>query len=127
MLGEPSPPTVVRIDTSPTTAITASSAAPVSKLHPGDGVTALGTNENGTAAARVTDSGSSTASGGNGRSGGGNGRGERLEARSQPHTSAAVSTTSRSFAISSSRVIRFPSTVEEKPHCGERQSWSSGM
>src|SRR6478672_4754915 len=41
-----------------------------------------------------------------------------------PHTPAAASTTSRSLARSSSTVIAFPSTVEAKPHCGERQSWS---
>jgi hypothetical protein len=40
----------------------------------------------------------------------------------QPHTSAAVSTTSRSLARCSSAVSLFPSTVEEKPHCGDRHS-----
>src|SRR5579862_3051162 len=43
-----------------------------------------------------------------------------------PHTSAAVSTMRRSLATSSSYVSTFPSTVEENPHCGERQSCSSG-
>src|SRR5579863_9544771 len=43
-----------------------------------------------------------------------------------PQTSAAVSTMRRSLATSSSYVSMFPSTVEEKPHCGERQSCSSG-
>ena len=44
----------------------------------------------------------------------------------QPQTSAAVSTTSRSLAACSSAVSALPSTVEEKPHCGDRQSCSSG-
>ena len=48
----------------------------------------------------------------------------RTELLAYPHTSAAVSTTSRSFATSSSSVSALPSTVEEKPHCGDRQSWS---
>ena len=43
-----------------------------------------------------------------------------------PQTSAAVSTMRRSFATSSSYVSTLPSTVEEKPHCGDRQSCSSG-
>jgi ribosomal protein S18 acetylase RimI-like enzyme len=47
--------------------------------------------------------------------------GER-RAYTPPHTSSAVSTTSRSFAISSSIESRLPSTVDENPHCGERQS-----
>src|SRR3954454_14005495 len=42
-----------------------------------------------------------------------------------PQTSAAVSTTRRSFAACWSRVSTLPSTVEEKPHCGDRQSWST--
>src|SRR5438034_607744 len=42
----------------------------------------------------------------------------------QPQISSAVSTTSWSFATWSSCVTRLPSTVDEKPHCGERQSWS---
>jgi hypothetical protein len=42
--------------------------------------------------------------------------------RAQPHTSAAVSTTSLSLARCSSAVSLFPSTVEEKPHCGDRHS-----
>jgi hypothetical protein len=45
---------------------------------------------------------------------------------SQPQISSAVSTISRSFAICCSWVTRLPSTVDENPHCGERQSWSSG-
>src|SRR5207247_9884045 len=40
--------------------------------------------------------------------------------------SRAVTTTRRSLAISSSRVNALPSTVDEKPQCGERQSCSSG-
>jgi hypothetical protein len=44
------------------------------------------------------------------------------ESASQPHTSYATSTMSRSFATSSSYVSTLPSTVDEKPHCGERQS-----
>ena len=44
----------------------------------------------------------------------------------QPRTSCAVSTTSRSFFTSSSYVTSLPSSVEANPHCGERQSWSSG-
>ncbi len=44
----------------------------------------------------------------------------------QPQTSWAVSTTRRSLAISSSWVRALPSTVEEKPHWGERQSCSRG-
>ena len=51
-------------------------------------------------------------------------RGEaaRLSPRPQPQTSAAVSTTSRSLARCSSAVSLLPSTVEEKPHCGDRHS-----
>src|SRR3954454_13214419 len=45
---------------------------------------------------------------------------------SQPQTSSAVSTTSRSLAFSCSTVSSLPSTVEENPHCGERQSCSRG-
>src|ERR1044072_5284448 len=45
---------------------------------------------------------------------------------SQPQTSSAVSTTSRNLACSCSTVSSLPSTVEENPHCGERQSCSSG-
>ncbi len=41
-----------------------------------------------------------------------------------PQTSSATSTTSRSFAAWSSAESALPSTVDEKPHCGERQSWS---
>src|SRR5690606_6532129 len=43
-----------------------------------------------------------------------------------PHTSSAIARTSRSFAHCCSSVSRLPSSVEEKPHCGERQSCSSG-
>src|SRR5690606_2900051 len=43
-----------------------------------------------------------------------------------PQTSRAVSTTSASFARCASTWIRLPWTVDEKPHCGDRQSWSSG-
>ena len=38
----------------------------------------------------------------------------------------ATSTISRSFAHCSSAVSALPSTVEEKPHCGDRHSCSSG-
>ena len=43
----------------------------------------------------------------------------------QPHTSFAVSTINRSFAACCSRESALPSTVEEKPHCGDRHSWST--
>src|SRR5262249_26820674 len=39
-----------------------------------------------------------------------------------PHTSRAVSTTSRSFAACDSRAISLPCTVLENPHCGDRHS-----
>src|SRR4051794_22890157 len=42
----------------------------------------------------------------------------------QPQTSCAVSTISRSLSACCSRESALPSTVEEKPHCGERHSWS---
>jgi hypothetical protein len=42
--------------------------------------------------------------------------------RAEPQTSSAVSTTSRSLASCSSSVSALPSTVDEKPHWGERQS-----
>jgi hypothetical protein len=45
---------------------------------------------------------------------------------SQPQISSAVSTIRRSFATCCSWVTRLPSTVDENPHCGERQSCSSG-
>ena len=48
-----------------------------------------------------------------------------LTRRQSPQTSAAVSTTSRSLSHCCSSVIALPSTVEEKPHCGDRQSWST--
>src|SRR5207245_10047059 len=38
-----------------------------------------------------------------------------------PQISSAVSTTRRSLAICSSSVSSFPSTVDEKPHWGDRQ------
>jgi hypothetical protein len=44
----------------------------------------------------------------------------------QPQTSCATWTIRRSFATCSSCVMALPSTVEEKPHCGDRQSCSSG-
>ena len=44
----------------------------------------------------------------------------------QPQTDFAVSTIRRSLShCCSSRERRCPRTVEEKPHCGERQSWST--
>jgi hypothetical protein len=42
----------------------------------------------------------------------------------EPQTSSATSTISRSFAISWSTERSFPSNVDEKPHCGDRQSCS---
>jgi len=60
---EESTGTVVKVDTGTGTTISVSSSATVTKLHPGDSVTVLGTNKNGTVSAtRVTDSGSSTTS-----------------------------------------------------------------
>ena len=47
-----------------------------------------------------------------------------LAASDLPHTSSASSTISRSFAHCSSSVRTLPSSVEAKPHCGERQNWS---
>src|SRR5262249_16499169 len=54
--------------------------------------------------------------------------GERksVEHRPQPHTARGVPMRSRNLAFCSSIVSALPSTVEEKPHCGLRQSWSSG-
>jgi hypothetical protein len=49
---------------------------------------------------------------------------EERACQAVPQTSSAVSTTRRSFAACSSALRLLPSTVEEKPHCGERQSWS---
>ena len=43
-----------------------------------------------------------------------------------PQTAAAVSTISASLAACSSWVRALPSTVEEKPHCGDRHSCSIG-
>src|SRR5919205_2300553 len=43
-----------------------------------------------------------------------------------PHTSVAVSTTSRSFCTCTSREISLPCTVLENPHCGDNASCSSG-
>src|SRR4029079_4171262 len=51
---------------------------------------------------------------------------ERGAGARPPQTSCAVSTRSRSLATSSSYVTSLPSSVEANPHCGERQSWSSG-
>src|SRR5690606_8721613 len=53
-------------------------------------------------------------------------RRRRLRAQCSPQTSSAVSITSLSFAACDSRAISLPCTVLEKPHCGERQSCSSG-
>src|SRR5262245_22251148 len=47
--------------------------------------------------------------------------------QAHPHTSSATSTTRRSLAHCSSSERILPSSVEAKPHCGERQSWSSAM
>src|SRR6185312_16291949 len=43
----------------------------------------------------------------------------------RPHTSLAISTIILSFAHCSSSARTLPSSVEAKPHCGDRQSWSS--
>src|SRR6266511_1306145 len=43
----------------------------------------------------------------------------------QPQTSFEISTIMRSFAHCSSSARTLPSSVEAKPHCGERQYWSS--
>src|SRR5579863_7120443 len=40
----------------------------------------------------------------------------------QPHTSLAISTIMRSLAHCSSSARTLPSSVEAKPHCGDRQS-----
>jgi hypothetical protein len=48
---------------------------------------------------------------------------QRLDHR---QTSDATSTMRASLAFCSSTVRALPSTVEEKPHWGDRQSWSSG-
>src|SRR6185312_11258334 len=45
----------------------------------------------------------------------------------KPHTSFATSTIIASFAHCSSSASALPSSVEAKPHCGDRQSCSSGM
>src|SRR5262249_56017927 len=41
-----------------------------------------------------------------------------------PHTSPPPSTIRRNFAHCSSSARILPSSLEAKPHCGERQSWS---
>src|SRR5436190_12941827 len=46
-------------------------------------------------------------------------------ARRYDQTSFATSTIMRSLAHCWSSLNRLPSSVEAKPHCGERQSWSS--
>src|SRR5262249_53645092 len=51
-------------------------------------------------------------------------RGRGIQHYGAPQTSSAVSTTRRSLAICSSRDSELPSSVEEKPHCGDRHSWS---
>ena len=43
-----------------------------------------------------------------------------------PHTSRAVSTTSRSFAACDSTAISLPWTVLENPHCGDTHICSMG-
>src|SRR5208282_2323614 len=43
----------------------------------------------------------------------------------QRHTSSASSTIILSFAHCSSSASTLPSSVEAKPHCGDRHSWSS--
>src|SRR5690242_17674978 len=42
-----------------------------------------------------------------------------------PHTSSASSTIIRSLAHCWSSESTLPSSVDAKPHCGDRQSWSS--
>src|SRR5450759_2979499 len=42
-----------------------------------------------------------------------------------PHTSSASSTIMRSLAHCSSSASTLPSSVEAKPHCGDRHNWSS--
>src|SRR5262249_48835715 len=44
-----------------------------------------------------------------------------------PHTSSAISTTSRIFAHCCSSVRTLPSSVAVKPHCGESAICSTGM
>jgi len=44
----------------------------------------------------------------------------------QPHTAFAVRATSSSFCRCTSGVMRFPSHVEAKPHCGLNANRSSG-
>jgi hypothetical protein len=61
--------TIVKVATTPGTTISISSAGSVSQLHPGDSVTVLGKNKNGTVSATsVSDSGNGgvVSSGGNG-------------------------------------------------------------
>src|SRR4029079_13441153 len=43
-----------------------------------------------------------------------------------PHTSSAISTIMRSLAHCSSSASTLPSSLDAKPHCGDRQSWSMG-
>src|SRR5579864_5534525 len=50
----------------------------------------------------------------------------RLGAFHWPQTSSATSTIILSFAHCSSSARILPSSVEAKPHCGDRQSWSTG-
>src|SRR5262249_23622857 len=47
-------------------------------------------------------------------------------AHARPHISSATSTIILSFAHCSSSARILPSSVEAKPHCGDRQSCSSG-
>src|SRR5918992_5045108 len=51
---------------------------------------------------------------------------EQGAASQPPHTSSESSTIIRSFAHCSSSASTLPSSVEAKPHCGDRQSRSSG-
>src|SRR5579872_1817076 len=50
---------------------------------------------------------------------------ERRLGALHPHTSCATSTIMASFAHCSCSARTLPSSVEAKPHCGDRQSWSS--
>ena len=50
------------------------------------------------------------------------GTAEQCASRYPPHTSSAISTTNSSFAHCSSSARILPSSLEAKPHCGDRQS-----
>lgn len=56
----------------------------------------------------------------------GGGTAQPSAASAQPHTSFAISTTSRTFAHCSSSVSLLPISHEAKPHCGDKYRRSSG-